>query len=84
VEGAVENAPASASVEQVGKYIPIAELGRGGMATAYLSAISGPGGFNKLMVVKRLRPALAAEPDASRPGSIIPTSFTRPRSDTME
>jgi eukaryotic-like serine/threonine-protein kinase len=64
VEGAVEKA--SATVEQVGKYVPIAELGRGGMATAYLTSFSGPGGFNKLMVVKRLRPALAAEPDFLR------------------
>jgi eukaryotic-like serine/threonine-protein kinase len=64
VEGAVEKA--SATVEQVGKYVAIAELGRGGMATAYLTSFSGPGGFNKLMVVKRLRPALAAEPDFLR------------------
>ncbi len=64
MEAAAEKA--SASVETVGKYVPIAELGRGGMATAYLTSSSGPGGFNKLMVVKRLRPALAAEPDFLR------------------
>ena len=48
------------------KYTPLAELGRGGMATAYLAAVQGPGGFNKLVVIKRLRPALAAEPDFLR------------------
>jgi eukaryotic-like serine/threonine-protein kinase len=64
VDAVAEKEPAP--VEPVGKYIPIAELGRGGMATAYLTSFSGPGGFNKLMVVKRLRPALAAEADFLR------------------
>lgn len=41
---------------------PIAELGRGGMATAYLVAMQ-EAGFDKLMVVKRLRPALSEEAD---------------------
>jgi serine/threonine protein kinase len=45
------------------KYRPIAELGRGGMATVYLTVVQGPGGFNKLQVLKRLRPALAADPE---------------------
>jgi serine/threonine protein kinase len=45
------------------KYAILAELGRGGMATAYLASMAGPGGFNKLLVVKRLRPSLAAEPE---------------------
>ena len=49
-----------------GKYTLLAELGRGGMATAYLAAMQGPGGFNKLVVVKRLRPALATEPEFLR------------------
>jgi serine/threonine-protein kinase len=48
------------------RYAPIAELGRGGMATALLSVMRGPRGFNKLMVVKRLRPALAAEAEFVR------------------
>jgi serine/threonine-protein kinase len=46
-----------------GKYRVITELGRGGMATVHLVLVRGPGGFNKLQVVKRLRPALAADPD---------------------
>src|SRR3984957_1408819 len=45
------------------KYKPIAELGRGGMATVFLAVIHGPAGFNKLQVIKRLRPALAADPE---------------------
>ncbi len=45
------------------KYKPIAELGRGGMATVYLALVQGPAGFNKLQVIKRLRPALAADPE---------------------
>jgi serine/threonine-protein kinase len=48
------------------RYTPIAELGRGGMATAFLSVMRGPRGFNKLVVVKRLRAALAAEPEFVR------------------
>ena len=45
------------------KYRPIAELGRGGMATVYLTVAQGPAGFNKFQVLKRLRPALAADPE---------------------
>src|SRR5262249_1749712 len=36
-------------------------LGRGGMAEVFLSVARGQMGFNKLAVVKRLRPALAEE-----------------------
>ena len=46
-----------------GKYRPIATLGRGGMATVYLAAASGPGGFTKLVVIKELKPDLAEEAD---------------------
>src|SRR5580700_7981280 len=46
-----------------GKYKPIAELGRGGMATVFLAVAQGPAGFNKLQVIKRLRPSLAADPE---------------------
>jgi serine/threonine-protein kinase len=46
-----------------GKYRPIAVLGRGGMATVYLAAASGPGGFTKLVVVKELRHELSEDPD---------------------
>lgn len=45
------------------KYIPLFELGRGGMGNVILAVIQGPGGFNKLQVVKRLRPDLAQNPE---------------------
>ena len=45
------------------KYRPIAELGRGGMANVILAVVQGPGGFNKLQVIKRLREELAAQPE---------------------
>ncbi len=44
-----------------GKYQLFASLGRGGMADVYLSVARGQMGFNKLAVIKRLRPALAEE-----------------------
>ena len=55
------SAPATSAA--AGKYSVIAELGRGGMATVFLAVAQGPGGFNKLQVVKRLRPALAVDPE---------------------
>ena len=39
----------------LGKYIPLARLGSGGMAEVFLSVARGPMGFNKLAVLKRLR-----------------------------
>jgi serine/threonine-protein kinase len=44
-----------------GKYQTIATLGRGGMADVFLAALVGPAGFNKLQVIKCLRPNLAEE-----------------------
>jgi len=52
---------ASPSRPSFGKYRPLAILGRGGMATVYLAAASGPGGFTKLVVIKELKPDLAEE-----------------------
>lgn len=46
-----------------GKYKPIAVLGRGGMATVFLAAATGPAGFTKLVVVKELKPELAEDPE---------------------
>jgi serine/threonine-protein kinase len=47
----------------LGKYRVIAELGHGGMADVFLAVVRGPVGFNKLMVIKQLRPHLAEVPD---------------------
>src|ERR1700693_5861466 len=45
-----------------GKYRLIAEIGRGGMADVYLAATrTGMGGFQKLVVVKLLRPNVGQE-----------------------
>jgi serine/threonine protein kinase len=46
----------------LGKYQLIAELARGGMAIVYLALVQGPGGFNKLVVIKELKPELVEEP----------------------
>ncbi|WP_437790911.1 protein kinase domain-containing protein [Sorangium sp. So ce693] len=39
----------------LGRYRPIAKLGRGGMADVFLAMAHGPASVNKLVVVKRLR-----------------------------
>jgi serine/threonine-protein kinase len=49
-------------VESLGKYRPIAELAHGGMSRVHLAALQGPGGFNKLVVVKELRGDFAEDP----------------------
>jgi serine/threonine-protein kinase len=51
---------------QTGKYRDIAELGRGGMGDVFLTVAPGPAGFNKLLVVKRLRDSLASDPEFLR------------------
>ena len=47
---------------QFGKYELIALLSVGGMAEVHLAFITGPGGFRKLVVVKRILPDLQDEP----------------------
>src|SRR5262252_5771820 len=62
----MSHAPSSSSMAtppEASKFKLLAELGRGGMATVYLAVVRGPAGFNKLIVVKCLRPSLAAEPE---------------------
>ncbi|HEU4412847.1 MAG TPA: protein kinase [Polyangiaceae bacterium] len=44
-------------------YVPIFELGRGGMGDVLLAVATGPGGITKLHVVKRLRDELAQDAD---------------------
>jgi len=46
----------------LGKYHLIAEIARGGMGVVHLAMVQGPGGFNKLVVVKELKPELVEEP----------------------
>lgn len=47
----------------LGKYRLIAELGHGGMAEVFLAVAHGPAGFNKLTVIKQIRPQLAEDPE---------------------
>jgi serine/threonine protein kinase len=51
-------ASAFANVPEIGKYHLIAELARGGMGNVYLAALQGPGGFQKLIAIKELKPEL--------------------------
>src|SRR5262249_27237770 len=49
---------------RVGRYRVLSELGRGGMSNVYLAVARGPGGVNKLVVLKALLPDLSTEPYA--------------------
>src|SRR5829696_4784917 len=44
-----------------GKYQLIARVGEGGMADVFLALAHGAHGFDKLVILKRLRPMLAAD-----------------------
>src|SRR3954465_2183383 len=54
-EPSLELRPVATSQVVAGRYRILATLGRGGMADVYLGAATGPAGFNKLVVVKKLR-----------------------------
>jgi serine/threonine protein kinase len=51
----------ASNTAQLGKYQLVAEIARGGMGIVYLAHAGGVGGFNKLVVVKELKPELAHE-----------------------
>jgi eukaryotic-like serine/threonine-protein kinase len=55
--------PKGTEANTLGKYRLIAELGHGGMAEVYLAVVQGPAGFNKLCVIKQIRPQLATDPE---------------------
>ena len=59
--GRLNIARASGSIG-AGRYRVFANIGRGGMADVLLGVAPGTKGFNKLLVVKRLRPSLADDP----------------------
>jgi serine/threonine protein kinase len=59
--GRLNIARASGSI-CAGKYRVFANIGRGGMAEVLLGVAPGTRGFNKLLVIKRLRSALAGDP----------------------
>ena len=54
---------ATTEAVSLGKHRLIAELGHGGMAEVYLAVVRGPAGFNKLVVLKQIRPQLAEDPE---------------------
>jgi eukaryotic-like serine/threonine-protein kinase len=47
--------------QHVDRYELIAEIASGGMATVFLARLSGVGGFQRLVAIKRLHPHLARE-----------------------
>jgi serine/threonine-protein kinase len=52
-----------AGATRIGRYEILTLLGEGGMARVYLAVSRGPVGFNKLVVVKQVRPELAWDRD---------------------
>ena len=50
----------------IGKYRILFCIGAGGMAEVYLAVARGPGGFNKLLVLKLLRSDLEGQETISR------------------
>ncbi|HEY8945423.1 MAG TPA: serine/threonine-protein kinase, partial [Polyangiaceae bacterium] len=51
----------SAGRQRVDRYELIGEIASGGMATVYLSRLTGVGGFQRFVAMKRLHPHLAGE-----------------------
>ncbi|MBI5501813.1 MAG: serine/threonine protein kinase [Deltaproteobacteria bacterium] len=49
-----------------GPYRILARIGRGGMAEIYLASRTGPGGFSRDVVLKRILPQRAADPEFVR------------------
>jgi hypothetical protein len=55
---------AADSTQQFGRYTLLKRIGEGGMAEVFTAILSGAEGFERLVVIKRLRPHLALNPDA--------------------
>ena len=51
---------------QMGRYRILRHLATGGMAEVYLARTSGPHGFARHVVIKRIRPELAGDPRVVR------------------
>ncbi len=54
--------PEPSAPQRLGKYLLIRRLARGGMGDVHLAKLPGELGFEKLLVVKTIRPELAADP----------------------
>jgi serine/threonine-protein kinase len=62
----VATANTSAAIGQLGRYRLTKSLGAGGMAEAFKATYSGPGGFERTVVVKRILPANGNDPEFLR------------------
>lgn len=56
----------TASPTRLGRYSLVRSLAQGGMAEIYLARQDGPHGFSKTVVIKRVLPHLAKEPEFAR------------------
>jgi serine/threonine-protein kinase len=54
---------AESEAHKLDRFELVAELATGGMATVYLARVSGVGGFQRFVAIKRLHPHLAHEPE---------------------
>lgn len=50
-------------MRRLGKYELVARIGEGGMAEVHLARQRGPRSFEKIVVVKTVRPALSSRPE---------------------
>jgi tRNA A-37 threonylcarbamoyl transferase component Bud32 len=57
-------APIAGLPDRFDRYTVLGHLATGGMAEVYLARQAGPRGFEKLVVIKRIRPELVGEPGA--------------------
>ena len=62
-------APLAGHSHRIGRYEPIRRLAVGGMAEIYLARLPGVGieGFEKLVVLKRILPQHALDPEGRQP-----------------
>ena len=68
---AVATALAAEGGQQFGRYRLVERIGEGGMAEVFTAVQSGAEGFERLVVIKRLKPHLALNPDAAKLGSVL-------------